>query len=139
MKTVMVAGDFGKIHSGHLLHIAKAYDLGDWLYVVTHEDREITERKHYIPDSLPDRLFMLHTFIRGLGGSGTIKMAIDTDGTVAETIRQLKPNIFAKGGEYNLTNLPASEIEACKEAGCEIRFGVGETLNQSRTIARSYE
>ena len=132
----MVAGDFGKIHSGHLLHIAKAYDLGDWLYIVTHCDYEITDRKGYIPDLLENRILMLNTFLKGLGGYGEVIMALDRDGTVAATIKYLGPNIFAKGGEYNLTNLPASEIQACKEVGCEIRFGVGETLNQSRRIAR---
>ena len=135
MKTVMIAGDFGKIHSGHLLHIAKAYQLGDWLYIVTHYDYEITERKHYIPDPLESRVFMLNTFLKGLGGHGEVIMALDRDETVAATIRHLSPNIFAKGGEYNLQNLPPSEIEACKEVGCEIMFGIGETLNQSRLIA----
>lgn len=135
MKTVMIAGDFGKIHSGHLLHIAKAYQLGGWLYIVTHYDYEIIERKGYIPDSLESRVFMLNTFLKGLGGMGEVIMALDRDGTVAATIKYLGPNIFAKGGEYNLQNMPPSEIEVCKEVGCEIRFGIGETLNQSRRIA----
>lgn len=135
MKTVMVAGDFGKLHSGHLLHIAKAYKLGDWLYIVTHFDYEIIERKHYTPDFLEDRVFMLNTFLKGLGGMGEVVMALDRDGTVAATIKYLSPHIFAKGGEYRLDNLPPSEIEACKEVGCEIVFGVGQTLNESRKIA----
>jgi bifunctional ADP-heptose synthase (sugar kinase/adenylyltransferase) len=135
MKTVMVAGDFGKIHSGHLLHIAKAYELGDWLYIVTHYDYEITERKGYIPDLLENRVFILNTFLKGLGGYGEVIMALDRDGTVAATIKYLGPNIFAKGGEYNLQNMPSLEIDACKEVGCEIIFGIGETLNQSRLIA----
>jgi len=136
MKRVLVAGDFGKLHSGHLLHISKAYALGDWLYIVTHRDHEIIERKHYTPDCLEDRLFMLEVFLRGLGGMGEIIMAIDRDGTVADTIKFLSPNVFAKGGRYTLDTLPVSEVEACREIGCEIVLGVGETLNESRKIAR---
>ena len=137
MNTVLVAGDFGKLHSGHLLHIARAYDLGDWLHIVTHDDSSIIKRKSYIPDNLTQRVFLLNIFLKGLGGKGDVSVAQDEDGTVAATIRSLSPRIFAKGGEYTIETLPPAEVEACRSVGCEIVFGIGAKLNQSRDIARS--
>ena len=135
MKKVLVAGDFGKLHSGHLMHIAKAYDLGDWLYIVTHGDASIMARKSYVPDPLTMRVFMLGTWLKGLGGRGEVLLAEDEDGTVCGAIRSLAPHIFAKGGGYTRETLPIGEREACNSIGCEIVFGIGSRLNQSRNLA----
>ena len=54
---------------------------------------------------------------------------IDTDDTVCETLRVIKPNIFCNGGDRNKKNIP--EVELCKEMNIKMMFNVGGTKIQS--------
>ena len=132
---VMVAGDFGHIHQGHVDHIVKAYSLGNYLIIVTHTDDSIRERKGYEPTPLWARIIILKGLISLLGGEGEVMLALDTDGKCRKTLRKIKPDIFAKGGEYTLSTLPQEEISVCEECGIRIIFGVGERLALSRELA----
>ena len=60
-----------------------------------------------------------------------VYQCIDEDQTVAETLRSIKPDIFAKGGGRDLDNIPQEEIDACNEIGCKIVTGVGGTKTTS--------
>ena len=62
--------------------------------------------------------------------------SIDKDGTVAETLRWLKPDIFAKGGDRTPANMPQNEIDVCQEIGCKIIYGVGDRLQSSSDLVR---
>ncbi len=135
MVTVMVAGDFGKLHSGHLQHIRKAYALGDYLIIVTHTDESIKGRKPYEPDPLSDRIADLRTWLRGLGGSGKVVIAPDTDGKCVKALEMYRPQMFAKGGDYTEQTMPVEEVELCRKLGIQIVYGVGERMNESRRIA----
>jgi D-beta-D-heptose 7-phosphate kinase/D-beta-D-heptose 1-phosphate adenosyltransferase len=53
------------------------------------------------------------------------------DLTVADVLEELKPDIFAKGGDRTLENLPKSEIEVCRKLGIKIVFEVGGGKVQS--------
>ena len=133
---ILIAGDFGILHQGHLDHIIKAYYLGDWLIIVTHTDESIKARKKYEPIPLWGRIVMLRAIIKLLGGQGEVVLAPDKDGKCAEALRFHKPDIFAKGGEYNESNLPKEELDICDELGIQIIYGVGERLAQSRELVR---
>jgi hypothetical protein len=61
---------------------------------------------------------------------------MDGDGTVAKTLRFLKPNIFAKGGDRTPDNMPRNEIETCSKIGCEIRYGIGGLITSSTELER---
>jgi len=134
---VLVTGDFGKIHSGHLEHIRQAYDLGDWLIIGTHPDDDIKKRKGYEPDPASLRIELLNIFIDGLGGQGSVVMCPDTDGKSVKALELFRPDIFAKGGGYTLGTMPYEEVETCLGLGIRIVFGVGERLGQSRDYALS--
>ena len=47
----------------------------------------------------------------------------DTDGTVCEAIRRLKPNFFANGGDRGKSNTPEQAV--CEELGVKLLWGVG--------------
>ena len=47
----------------------------------------------------------------------------DTDGTVCEAIRRLKPDFFANGGDRGRSNTPEQAV--CEEIGVELLWGIG--------------
>ena len=130
-KKICVAGKFDPCHDGHINHITRASRLGDYLVVITHPDKIIEkERRCNIP--LWARIITLEGILLRLGIKGEVIVSVDTDGTVAETLRMVKPDIFAKGGDRSgPNNMPQNELEVCQEIGCEIVYGIGEQLNQS--------
>ena len=61
-------------------------------------------------------------------------MSIDKDSTVAETLRMIRPQVFAKGGDRVTSRMPQKEIDVCREIGCEIVYGVGRQVDRSSRI-----
>lgn len=127
-----MAGKFDPIHSGHIDHIKKAKALGDYLVVITHPDDVIAKvsKKGYCLMPLEDRVAVLEE----LASVGTVVVSIDGDGGCAKTLRMIHPDIFAKGGDRTLDNMPQDELDVCGELGIEIRYGVGDLLNSSSEI-----
>jgi cytidyltransferase-like protein len=137
MAIVMIAGDFGKLHAGHLDHILKAAKLGDFLIVITHPDAGIRSRKGYDPDPLEERIIKLSRILNDNKISGMVGVSLDSDGTVKKTLESYLPNIFAKGGDRRCdADMPPSEVKVCKRLGIEIRYGIGDKLGESRQMAK---
>lgn len=141
MKTVMVVGKWDPPHDGHIEHIWAASKLGDYLYIVAHPDeviRLVKKGKCEIPYWA--KLVLLNGIMKHYGIEGSVVCSVDGDGLAAETLKMIKPDVFAKGGPYDPNNLPTLEIEACKEIGCEIVYGVGgydKRNNSSKMAVRS--
>lgn len=136
MKTTLIVGCFDPIHEGHIDHILKAARLGDYLYVICHKDNMVTQKKGYCVQPYDLRRQVIWGIMSLNSIKGTVLYAKEddtgkyTDG-IGQTIRALKPNIFAKGGDRVEGSLPQDEIDACKEVGCEIVYGIGDLLNSS--------
>lgn len=127
MVKVAVAGGFDPLHIGHIRHIEAASKLGGRLIVIVSTDRDMIRKKGY--EFLPFEERM--EIIKALKWVDEVIPSIDADGTVAKTLKVIKPDIFAKGGERTEDNMPENEIQACKEIGCKIVYGVGEQLQSS--------
>ena len=127
---VMVAGGFDPLHIGHLRHIQLASKLGDYLVVSVSSDDAMIRKKGYCFMPLAERMEIL----RGLSCVDEVIETLDKDGTQAKTLQKVKPDIFAKGGEYNMENLPQSEVKVCEALDIKIVFGVGERLNSSSDL-----
>ena len=146
MSRVAIACGMDLLHSGHLDHlekagrlVEKAGRLDDELVIIVCSD-DAYWRKDFCLIPLESRLDMAARLGRWLGGylgiSVSVVASIDKDGTCAETLRLVRPSIFAKGGDRVPTNMPAKEIDVCKEIGCEIRYEVGDLLgSRSRYFA----
>ena len=138
LNKVAICGKFDPIHDGHIDHIIKASKLGDYLIVITHSDDIVakTSKKGicYIP--LQARKLILEGLLLVLNIDGEVVVAepLDDDGTVKNTIRKLKPDVLAKGGDRTHSNMPTSELVACAEIGCDVVYGVGDLLNSSSRI-----
>lgn len=51
----------------------------------------------------------------------------DSDGTVCEAIRRLRPTYFANGGDRGRSNTPEQDV--CEEIGVELLWAVGGEEN----------
>ena len=131
MITVTVAGGFDPLHVGHLEHFREAKKLGDRPIVIIGPDEFLIKKKGFVFMPLVDRIEILQE-LRIVNG---VVVAIDKDGTVAKTIRMIKPQIFAKGGDRTADNMPEGELKVCEEIGCKIVFGVGRQLRSSTEMA----
>ncbi len=131
-KIVAISGYFDPIHGGHLDHIEKAKKLGDLLLVIagteeqcdTKHKREWGIQCHFL--SWTEKVKLLKCL-----GANFVVPNMDTDGACAKTLLSYKPDIYAKGAEYGLDSIPIAEVEACKQIGCEMVFGVGDRINRS--------
>lgn len=130
---VVVSGHFDPLHRGHREHIREAATLGTHLFVIANSDEQIIRRNGsvFMPlEKRVERIFRKCPFITG------VIVSVDKDGTQAETLRLLRPDVFAKGGDRTPSNMPRNELDACKEIGCEIVYGVGRRLSSSTAIRR---
>lgn len=121
---VCSAGGFDPLHDGHRSHFAAARALGDKLVVITHPDEIMVRKKGFCYQPLAERIKAL----MAEPDVDEVVVSIDDDGTVANTLRLLKPQLFCKGGDRDPEHhpIPQSEIDACAEIGCTIVYNVGE-------------
>jgi D-beta-D-heptose 7-phosphate kinase/D-beta-D-heptose 1-phosphate adenosyltransferase len=61
----------------------------------------------------------------------------DSDGTVCEALKRIKPNYFGNGGIIKIENTP--EAKVCEELGIELVFNLGGgKVYNSGDIVNSY-
>ena len=118
-KKVVVAGNFFVLHDGHINHIEEARKLGDYLIAIIGSDDYLRAKGKEIFLSLENRKKQLMAWV------DEVVEVIDKDGTCAETLRMLNPDIFAKSKDQTPDNMPESELRVCKEIECKIVYGVG--------------
>jgi cytidyltransferase-like protein len=126
-KIVVLAGGFDPLHCGHVRHILAAKELGDILVVIVGTDYHMILKKGFVFMPFLERV----EIIRAIRGVDKVIPSIDPDGTVTRTLRRLRPDIMAKGGDRTPETMPESEIAMCKEIGCKIVYGVGGDKVQS--------
>jgi len=117
-KTVVVSGGFDPIHVGHLRMFQEAAKLGS-LTVVINTDEWLLRKKNYVFMPWEERAEIISAF----GCVDNVVAAMDDDKTVCETLRQLKPDIFANGGDRGAGNTPESRV--CEELGIQMVYNVG--------------
>lgn len=118
-KIVAVSGGFDPIHVGHVRMIQEAADIGDGVIVIANSDAWLERKKGYAFMPYVERQEILYS----IKGVIDVVEAIDDDGTVCESLKRIKPDIFANGGDRKSGNVP--EYAVCDELGIEMRFGVG--------------
>jgi cytidyltransferase-like protein len=119
---VAVCGGFDPVHVGHIRHFREAKALGDELVVILNSDEWLERKKGYVFMPFKERKQILES-IRYV--DRVVPYVEDPTGSVAKTLEKLKPDIFAKGGDRTISNIPKSEIETCKRLGIKIVQGVG--------------
>ena len=130
--SVAVAGGFDPLHIGHLRHFQTAKALGNHLIVLVSNDDDMIRKKGYYFMPFEARIEIL----KALRCVDEVIPTIDKDGTQAKTLKMVKPDIFAKGGDRTPDNMPENEIAACVEIGCKLVYGVGEQIASSSEFIR---
>jgi cytidyltransferase-like protein len=140
-KVVAVSGYFDPPTPTHLVLFQAARKLGDLLVILLNNDAQLlikrkgTKLEGRIRYPLMDRALILSE-IRTVDA---VVVSVDTGRGISETLRAVKPHIFAQGGDRDLTNLPEEEIEVCKAIGCEIVCGVGGGRNEKSHSSSWYD
>ena len=122
--TVLVSGGFDPTHIGHIRMILEAATYGN-VIVVANSDDWLMRKKGYIFMPWVERAELL----AAIKGVIAVEAVDDTDGTVCEAIKRLKPTYFANGGDRKTDNTP--EMDVCKELGVQLLWNVGGGKIQS--------
>lgn len=120
MVHVVTSGGFDPLHAGHVQLFNEARKLGDRLTVLIMSDEWLMRKKGYVFMPFEDRSFII-ACIRSVDEV----IEIPNGKSVIPWLSEIKPNIYAKGGDRNRDNMPAEEIEICDHYGIEIIDGVG--------------
>ncbi|MBT4165869.1 adenylyltransferase/cytidyltransferase family protein [archaeon] len=130
MKVVVVSGYYDPLHVGHIECFRLARALGDKLIVILNNDKQavLKKGKSFMP--LEERKVILEA----LEMVDEVFVSIDEDKSVCKSLRAVRPDILAKGGDRFAYEIP--ETPVCKELGIEIVDGLGEKIQSSSELIR---
>ena len=125
---VCTSGYFDPLHKGHLEYLELAKNLGDKLVVIVNNDEQTKFKKGY---NFMDEKERMH-IVKNIKCVDDVFLSIDKDKSVCESLRHLKPNVFAKGGDRFAYEIP--EAKVCRELGIQIIDGLGEKVQSSSKL-----
>ncbi len=103
---VLTNGVFDILHRGHVTYLAQARELGGSLVVAANTDASVKrlgkgdDRPH---NTLADRMAVLAAL-------ESVSLVVEFDeATALEVVLKAKPEIYAKGGDYDMTQIPEGQ------------------------------
>ncbi len=121
--TVVVSGGFDPVHIGHVRMFNEARALGDRLVVILNNDNWLTAKKGFVFMPEAERKEVIEAF-RAVDEVLLTKHEVGTtDMSICKALEELRPDIFANGGDRKLENIP--EVATCEAIECEMVFNVG--------------
>jgi len=123
-KVVAVSGGFDPIHVGHVRMFKRAKELGNELVVILNNDNWLKKKKGYVfmPEherkELIEAIDVVDRVVLTRHGSDPTDMSVCTE------LVELKPDIFANGGDRTQENIP--EVPVCDSIGCTVIFNIGD-------------
>ncbi len=134
MKVIAVSGYFDPLHIGHIELFKLAKALGDKLIVIVNNNEQTEMKKGKYFMHVEERA----KIIQELACVDEVFISVDKDRTVRESLRTVKPHIFANGGDRRNDEIPEAVI--CRELGIEIVDGLGNKIqSSSELVKRFYE
>ena len=128
MKKVCISGYFDPLHVGHIEYINKAKKLGDYLVVIVNNNLQCKLKKGKFFMDENDRV----EIVKNLKSVDEVFLSIDDDKTVCQSLKILKPSIFANGGDRKNYEIPESKV--CDMYSIEIIDGLGEKIRSSSDL-----
>ena len=123
-KVIAVSGGFDPVHVGHLRMMQDAAQHGKLLVIVNSDDWLLRKKGYvFMPWEERAELIGAYDFV------DHVVMAKDDDRTVVASLDELRPDIFANGGDRENVNTP--EARFCRENGIEMIWGIGGGKIQS--------
>ena len=117
-RIVWTNGCFDIVHAGHVTYLERAAALGDVLVVGLNSDASVKlskgENRPIVPEDQRAKLLAALRCVDYL--------VIYDDQSPLELIRQLKPDIYAKGGDYNIDTINQPERRLMENLGGRIEL-----------------
>lgn len=134
-KIVHCHGVFDLVHVGHIRHFEEARRMGDILVITLTQDEYVNKGPHRpaFPQSLRAEVLAVLDMVD--------YVAINRWPTAVETIKLLRPDVFAKGPDYkdaakDVTGGITQEVEAVHSVGGEVKFTQDITFSSSTLLNR---
>tara|TARA_R110002020_G_C15698468_1_gene720590 strand:+ start:33 stop:491 length:459 start_codon:yes stop_codon:yes gene_type:complete len=123
-KIIAVSGGFDPLHVGHLRMMQEAAQHG-LLTVIINSDEWLLRKKGYVFMPWEERAELVESY----DFVNQVVKAQDDDRTVVKSLDELRPDIFANGGDRGDINTP--EARFCRENDIEMMFDMGGGKIQS--------
>ena len=125
---VAVSGYFDPIHIGHLEYLRMAKELGDSLVVIVNNNYQckLKKGKHFMDEN--DRV----EIVKALRFVDEVFLSVDKDRTVCKSLEEIKPDIFANGGDRATSEVPETPI--CKKFNIKMVDGLGDKIRSSSSL-----
>ena len=125
---VAVSGYFDPIHVGHLEYLRMAKELGDSLVVIVNNNYQckLKKGKHFMDEN--DRV----EIVKSLRFVDEVFLSVDKDRTVCKSLDEIKPDVFANGGDRATSEVP--ETPVCKKFNIKMVDGLGDKIRSSSSF-----
>lgn len=120
---VAVSGGFDPLHIGHVRMFAAAKELGNRLVVIVNNDNWLRKKKGFVFMPQEERVELIKQLAVVDEVILTNHESSDEDTSVCAILDELRPAIFANGGDRGADNIP--EYTLCGERGINMAFNVG--------------
>lgn len=132
---VLTNGCFDILHVGHVRYLQRAKSLGKTLVVGVNSDRSVSTIKPQIANTPPRPIIPEQQRAEVLAALTAVEATIIfSETTAVELIKALKPDIYAKGGDYTLESLP--EAKTVQNYGGKIELITVEIPTSTSEIIR---
>jgi rfaE bifunctional protein nucleotidyltransferase chain/domain len=137
-KVVQAHGVFDLLHVGHLRHLEAARRSGSFLVVTLTADKHVNKGpgRPVFTEQLRAEMLAALAFVDAVG--------INPEPTAESAIKQIRPDIYVKGGEYadsnqDVTGKITDERLAVEAHGGKIVFTFEETYSSSNLLNRHFD
>lgn len=129
MTIVAVSGGFDPIHIGHVEFMQRAKEMGDRLVVILNNDNWLIQKKGFTFMPERERKAIIEALRYVDEVIITKHPAGATDMSVCRELEELRPDIFANGGDRKHDNIP--EYQLCDKLGIKMAFNLGDKIQSS--------
>lgn len=127
MITVAISGGFDPIHIGHIEMMKEAKDLGDKLVVIVNNDNWLKKKKGFAFMDEKERKAIVEAVRYVDEVILTNHSENTTDMSVCTELENLKPDIFANGGDRKPDGDPVPEVDLCNKLGIKLVYNTGKS------------
>jgi len=122
MKAVMVSGHFDPLHDVHLDYIQYALNYGEHLICLVSTDKQILLKKGRVNVPEDGRLKILRSVLKGLEIPCHVALNVHDKDTalVAKALKYWHPDVFCRGGDKVLEDMPVEERKVCEDLNIKI-------------------
>ena len=131
---VAVSGGFDPVHIGHVELFERAKKLGDELVVILNNDNWLKKKKGFVFMPQAERKGILEALRVVDKVVLTNHKPNPDDMSVCDSLRKIKPDMFANGGDRWKHNVP--EVNVCQEFKIKTVFNVGQKIQSSSWLIK---